>query len=77
MFTFLGRLLLPAVKDYGAIGINLVLIFIIVFVSWKFFTNHWRHLTAKIDKNTELMELVVKSTEINTKDIAFIKGKLS
>ncbi|KKK83262.1 hypothetical protein LCGC14_2795170, partial [marine sediment metagenome] len=27
MFTFLGRLLLPAVKDYGAIGINLVLIF--------------------------------------------------
>ena len=77
MFGFFGRMLLPLIKQYGTIGVGIANFLLLLFVSWKFACNHFKHLTEKIDANTNMLVKVYKKSENNAKDVAFIKGQLA
>ena len=70
------RFFYQIIKDFGALGIGIVELIIIIFFGWKLFANHLKHLKDKIDKICNKVEnLEIDSVSIKER-ISKIEGKI-
>lgn len=65
------------VKDFGALGVGIVQLGVIIVLFWKLFTNHLRHLGSKIDDNIRETKGVKKEVTNLKERISKVEGKLS
>ena len=64
------------IKDFGAMSLNLVQLFLICYFGWKLFTNHLKHIQMSLDANQSEIKCV-KDEVINLKErISKVEGKL-
>jgi len=64
------------IKDFGALGIGLVQLGIIVFFGWKLFTNHLKHIQDKINSIWTRLEKNDEKLDKLGERVATIEGEL-
>lgn len=65
------------IKDFGALGVGIVQLGVIIVLFWKLFTNHLKHLKITVDDNIKETK-GIKTEVINLKErVAKVEGKLS
>ena len=67
---------LNLVKGYGAFGVGLAILGLLTWVSVKLFTNHFAHLTKKLDENGELLVTLDGKIDTVSERVATIEGRL-
>ena len=77
MNIYFFKVAIELIKDYGILGICLLNFIMLIFVSWKLFTNHLRHLTEAVGANAVAIKSLTDLITENAKDISFIKGKIN
>lgn len=64
------------IKDFGALGVGITQFIFIVFLGWKFCTNHLQHIKDAIKENTDETKSI-KHEVIGLKErVSKIEGKL-
>lgn len=64
------------IKDFGVLGVVLAQFIFIVFVGWKFCTNHLKHIKDAIEENIDETKCIKKEIITLKERVAKIEGKL-
>jgi hypothetical protein len=67
------RILATILEKYGMDAFQIGLI---VFISWKFITNHWKHFTDKIDRIDKNVKGNARAINKLSERVSKVEGKL-
>ncbi len=76
MFNFF-RMLISGIKEFGGVGFGLANFALLCFVSFKFVSNHLKHIQEDIKSNGEKLDKLGTKVDSNTERIATVEGKTS
>jgi len=65
------------IKDFGALGVGIIQLAVIIGLFTKLFTNHLKHLTLKIDDSIEETKGVKKDVQELGERVSKIEGRIS
>lgn len=78
MFYYVGRIFMEIfkfIKVNGGWGFGVINFSLVLWLGWKFATNHLKHLQTSIDNNGKKLDTITKKVNTNTERISFLEGR--